>query len=126
MSRLLRVVLLTSSLSTAFHGVPAQSRGAVPGIIVAPNVKVSQSYDSLTHSEVIICADPDDPNRLLGVSHVHRHGRPKGNGIFIAAYGSNDGGKSWSLAADTRQFKNGAGDPSCAFGRDGTVYFTGL
>jgi hypothetical protein len=114
---------LTFSICVVVHCTIAHAQ--VPTISVGPNVQVSVPHKGIRFSETIMCAHPTDPNHLMGVAQAHP-GVGMGNRIFLAGYVSHDGGKTWSLGMDTHNFTNGAGDPACAFGRDGSAYFSVL
>lgn len=88
-------------------------------ISVGRNVQVSKA-DALTiHDEVLMAADPVDPNRLLACSIVD----PSNGGHKTVGYASMDGGSSWSPVIS---HAGSAGDPTCAFGLDGHAYFASL
>lgn len=101
-------------------GVAGEAR-----ISVGPHVQVTDAGEGVFVREVVVCADPGDVNRLLALSHLHgRDGdRPA---VVVAAYTSLDAGKSWRRTADTSAINRTAGDPTCAYGPDGTLYFGSL
>ena len=101
------------------------SSGAVaqqPLIEVSPNIQVSKSRNNLVHNEVLLAADPTKPKNLLGCSMAFS---PEQNKVLTIAYISLDGGNSWQFAVQNDRAMLSA-DPSCVFGRSGTVYFTAI
>ena len=82
-------------------------------ITVGPNVDVSAARPTMRHTEVVMAADPVDPNSLIACSMV-----PGG----VAAYVTHDGGTTWTDPV----IVTGApriNDPTCAYGPTGVVYF---
>jgi hypothetical protein len=72
-------------------------------IKVGPNVRVSKARASLTQNEVLLAADPLDPNRLLGSSMVFREEK---NAYTTIVYASFEGGKTWELPPELKDFKS--------------------
>lgn len=93
-------------------------------IHVGPDIHVSTADPQLNHSEVIIAADPSNPRHLLACSLVAPE-QPSVQTFRAVAYLSSDGGTGWSKTFDFGG-DFGAGDPSCAFGPDGAVYYATL
>lgn len=94
-----------------------------PGqITVGPNVQVSKARAEMTHNEVLLSADPLNPNRLVGCTMAFS---PKQNKVVTLVYVSSDGGKNWDLAL-TNDSGIHSGDPACTFGADGSAYFTAI
>jgi hypothetical protein len=91
-------------------------------IEVGPNVQVSKANEQLTHDEILLAADPKDPNYLVGCTIVYS---PVVNNGYTAVYTSKDSGKTWAPTLTTEKMKF-SGDPACAFGGDGTAYYTVL
>src|SRR6266404_4229034 len=88
-------------------------------IIIGPNIQVSKTRADRAHTEVIISADPRDPNHLLGCSIIGSEEPFKASTI---AYASFDGGRSWIPTLETNEFFMST-DPACTIGPDGTAYF---
>ncbi len=89
-------------------------------IVVGPTTRVSAALPTSTHDEVSLGTDPADPHRLVACSMYevsHWFGQHQGGAVV---YGSVDGGRTWTLGTRTQYM---AGDPSCAFGPDGSAYF---
>ncbi len=89
-------------------------------IAVGPTVPVSTALPAVPHDEVSLGVDPANPNRLVACSMYevsHWFGQHQGGAVV---YGSVDGGRTWTLGTRTQYI---AGDPSCAFGPDGSAYF---
>ena len=112
---------LLSAISFAFLAAPAlvraqASESAPSPIRVGPNVHVSVARSATAHYEVLVAADPTDPNRLLACSIMAR--RPEFSGTYL----STDGGQQWrpGVATDSGIIR---GDPDCAIGRDEKAYF---
>jgi hypothetical protein len=103
------MLALTVQLGVLTFGAPlAQAQ-----ITVGPNIDVSSARASTPHLEVVIAADPVNPNGLIACSMV-----PDG----VAAYISDNGGVTWSAPV----IVTGApriNDPTCAYGPGGVVYF---
>src|SRR5258708_15354428 len=89
---------------------------------VGKNVRVSAARADVEHDEVLLASDPTDPNRLLGCSTIRDQKR---NVWTTVAYGSWDGGASWSPSVDSKDFRD-AQDPACALRPDGAAYFAAL
>jgi hypothetical protein len=97
-------------------------------IRVGPNVLVSKAHSELVHDEVLLNADPSNPDRLIGCSLAKTNdgilvsaGTPPWYGI---AYMSDDAGKTWRLATEFKHTETAVGlDNHCAFGVDGTAFF---
>ncbi|MBI1765868.1 MAG: exo-alpha-sialidase [Acidobacteria bacterium] len=96
-------------------------------ISVGPNIQVSKDRADLAHWEVILAADPTDPQRLLAGSMLwYDSGEDQ-----CIGYLSTDGGMTWKPVlepggrAETRGDKRAA-DPAVAFGPDGAAYFAML
>jgi hypothetical protein len=91
-------------------------------IEVGPNVQVSKARDKFAHDEIILAADPKDPNYLVGCSIVNSTAENKN---YTAVYTSDDSGKTWRLTLETNNF-DFTGDPACAFGANGAAYYVAL
>ncbi len=89
---------------------------------VGPNVQVSIAHDNYSLGEVLLSADPTDPNRLLGCGIVYAESE---NRRWTVAYLSTDGGKSWKPTLETKRFEDSS-DPACVLAGDGIGYFTAL
>ncbi len=94
---------------------------------VGPNVHVSRGRADVPHWEVILAADPADPNRLLAGSML----RYESGEDQCVGYLSTDGGKTWEAVldpggrAETRGARRAA-DPAVAFGPGGAAYYAML
>src|SRR5258708_380921 len=104
----------TLLLTLAWAAGPAAAQ-----IKVGKNVRVSAARADVEHDEVLLASDPTDPNRLLGCSTIRDQKR---NVWTTVAYGSWDGGASWSPSVDSKDFRD-AQDPACALGPDGAPSF---
>ncbi len=92
-------------------------------VAVGPTVHVSTALSSTTHDEVSLGTDPADPQRLVACSMIDTplaYGQHKNAAVV---YVSVDGGRNWMLGP---RATFGAGDPSCGYGPDGTVYFASV
>jgi hypothetical protein len=124
---LLVVTLLTLNLSTLILAA-AKPQDQKPfgaktaAVAVAPNAQVSKARETIPHNEVILAADPTDPNRLLAGSQINY---TPDNDEQSIAYASFDGGKSWSISLERKEAKSAA-DPAVAFGPGGVAYFATL
>lgn len=85
------------------------------GIRVGSAVQVSKAQEKYLMREMLVSADPQDPNHLLGCGIAHDESR---NREWTVVYVSKDGGKSWRPTLATDNFEM-SGDPACALGRDG-------
>lgn len=85
------ILLGLTPLLSLSQGVQAQQ----PKITVAPNVQVSIARAQEDHGEVLVAADPSDPNRLVGCSMIFPDPlqRRWSDGI---TYFSDDGGAHWA------------------------------
>jgi hypothetical protein len=125
-------VLCLADCSNSSAAPPQQGSNAKL-ITVGPNVLVSKTHSDLVHDEVLLNADPSNPNRLIGCSLAKPQAqvmRPYGNGGIGAnpwwgvAYISDDAGKTWWLSTEYQPTATAnAMDNHCAFGPDGTAYF---
>ena len=108
------VALLTFLISVAAF---AQS----PRISVGNNIQVSLANAELDHGEVLVAADPEDPNKLVGCSMIFPDPltRRISDGI---TYASSDGGASWKQTLYVDSGPMGSGDPACTFGPHGNAY----
>lgn len=89
--------------------------GQTPQMRVGPNVHVSKAHENYSLGEILLTADPTDPNRLLGCGVVYAESE---NRRWTTVYVSADGGKSWDSTLETKTFEDSA-DPACALGRNG-------
>lgn len=129
MKRLLVLVLpwiaasLVASAPLAALPAPADA-GSSSGqrIRVGRNVAVSRARADVSHNEVLLSADPDDANHLLGCSMT---ASAASNRISTVVYRSSDRGETWEPVLDTTAFKF-SGDPTCALGRRGAAYYVAL
>jgi len=93
-----------------------------PPYLVGPNIQVSKAKADIPHSEVVIAADPTNPNRLVAGAmpaspHLSR----------VAIYASEDSGRSWSLSYERKGMDPEVyADPAFAAGSDGAIYFVNM
>ena len=96
-----------------------------PVITVAPSVRVDWMNSSRPDHELQIAADPTDASRLVVCSIQLDSGQNYDTPwpVHIFVYTSFDGGLNWraTYPHDDKKF---SADPSCAFGPDGSAYFT--
>jgi hypothetical protein len=97
------------------------SQAQTPKITVGPNVQVSSARAQENHGEVLVAADPSDPNRLIGCSMIFPDPlqRRWSDGI---TYFSDDGGIHWTPSLYVDSGAMGTGDPACGFGPSGKAY----
>ncbi len=92
-------------------------------IHVGENVQVSVANAQKNHGEVLMGADPTNPNRLIGCSMIFPDPltRRISDGV---TYASDDGGVHWkqTLYVDEKSQLMSTGDPACDFGPDGKAY----
>lgn len=98
------------------------SLGQQTQITVGPNIHVSKARADMVHDEVLLSADPLNPNRLVGCTMAFS---PTLNKVVTLVYASSDGGKNWDLTL-TNDRGIHSGDPACTFGVDGSAYFTAI
>lgn len=101
-------------IASALLVVSGPSAFAQSRIIVSPNVQVSTARKDTAHIEVVLAADPGNPQRLLACSMMTGG---------VGAYVSFDGGRSWSAPVVSLGAPR-ANDPTCAYGPGGVAYFT--
>jgi hypothetical protein len=106
-------------LSLAVIGsASALANGSKPALVVGKNVDVSRA--SLPQSEVRVVADPSNPRVLLAGSNSEGEGS-------MRAYGSVDGGLTWSSRPLPRPAPDSSGlciaDPAVAIDRQERQYF---
>ncbi len=104
----------------AAPSTPSQ-RAAVP-YIVGPTVQVSRGSAERVHDEVYLAAHPTDPKRLIGCVMVDRD-RYAERLLHVVAYTTEDGGATWTLAAESSEF---VGDPMCGYDPSGNAYLIGI
>jgi hypothetical protein len=114
-----RGILILAILVLAFVARTTGQQVPQPLVTVGHNVQISASKPSTMHSEGTIVADPTDAKHLL-VCAMFRDERIV---LGVAAYVSDDGGDHWERTFES-QPDQPAGDPTCAFGPDGTAYLT--
>jgi len=91
-------------------------------IVVGPNVQISAARARDAHSEPVIAADPNHPERLIAASHIAHHDTV---GTKSIAYVSFDTGKTWTVSLDKRDSTITA-DAAVAYGVDGSALFATL
>ena len=94
-------------------------------ITVSPNVQVSSTNADRAHCEVMVAADPENPNHLLGCSIIEAN-QPSTQVWHTIAYRSIDGGSSWQPTLEIDRGFSGSSDPACTFGIDGRAYFAAV
>ncbi len=100
----------------------APAPAAAQRITVGPNVQISAARANDPHSEPVIAADPDHPERLIAASHIAWRDT---TGTKSIAYVSFDTGRTWSVALEHRDSTSG-GDAAVAYGPDGSALFATL
>src|SRR6266702_2386382 len=80
-------------------------------ITVGPNVQVSKANGQRAHFEVLVAADPINPNRLLGCSLILAR-QPSQQVTHTIAYSSIDGGASWQPTLEVNRGVFGTTDPA--------------
>lgn len=98
---------------------PATLLSQAGQIHVGRNVHVSQGHANYSLGEVLLSADPDDANHLLGCGVVYGESE---NRRWTVAYVSTDGGKTWNPTLETKHFEDSA-DEACALGRNGVASY---
>jgi hypothetical protein len=91
-------------------------------VTVGPNVQISAARPNDPHSEPVIAADPNHPERLIAGSHISWLDT---TGTKSVAYVSFDTGHTWQLSLEHRDSTSG-GDASVAYGPDGSALFATL
>jgi hypothetical protein len=84
-------------------------------IQIGSAVQVSKAQEKYLMREVLVSADPQNPNHLLGCGIAYDESR---NREWTVVYVSKDGGNSWKPTLSTDNFEM-SGDPACALGRGG-------
>ncbi|HVT59792.1 MAG TPA: sialidase family protein [Thermoanaerobaculia bacterium] len=110
----------------ALLGLLGLAPGAAPAhfssITLLPSTQISTDEPAARHVESWLAVNPRDPRNLIAAAIVYsRYGG-------VAAYASQDGGKSWLRAthgARTEKYFDG-GDPSVAFDAEGNAYLATL
>src|SRR6266446_5256537 len=118
---LLIQLTLPLSIAVIFNGNLKASEVASK-IRVGANVRVSTANADLRHDELLACADPANPDKLIVTSIIDYMDRTDSRAIV---YFSLDGGTTWSGGVVTPIGHKG-GDPACAYGRNGDAYFISL
>lgn len=110
----MELLLGTTLVGLFLMGAFVEAHGQ--GILVGKNVQVSVDKSQADHLEMVICADPGNPQHLLALSMYQDHYAWLRN---IAVYTSTDAGRHWSLTLDRYQ----VADPSCGYG-PGAAYIS--
>jgi hypothetical protein len=120
--RFLSVALATVTIGSVWPTDLTAQKTARNPVRIGKNVHVSVGFPEQQHQEMQIAAHPTDPNLLIVCSI--RTDFPSNTmwGISIVGYASRDGGKSWKPTLDFRGPGIAGGDPSCAYGPDGSAY----
>lgn len=89
---------------------------------IGPAVQVSRDRANIVHREVILAADPGNPDRLLAASMTTPDSKDP-NHNEVAVYASRDGGKTWKLTVERKTAGDTImiADPSIEFGSNGTA-----
>lgn len=87
-------------------------------INVGHNIQVSKAHGNLTHYETLLCADPNNADRLLGVSMAHLEEK---HTCIVIVYLSVDRGQTWAPTLQTSD-SLWSTDPACDYGPDGRAY----
>lgn len=95
---------------------------AAQQIVVGPNVAISAARSRDAHSEPVIAADPNHPERLIAASHIAWHDT---TGVKSIAYVSFDTGRTWQVSLERRDSTVTA-DAAVAYGPDGSALFATL
>jgi hypothetical protein len=119
-----RSVLFCATLSM----IPAPTLRAQLGkITVGANVHVSADRPQMIHNEVLMAADPTNPDRLLAcpfalpLSDIQNPDRPHLG--YAEVYLSEDAGKSWRLVTEMSPAGGvGNNDVHCGFGIHGEIF----
>lgn len=91
---------------------------------VGPAVHVSSDAPTRAHTEYFGAVDPQHPDRMLICSMSID---PSRNRLTSVVYRTETAGKAWRLVFEDTVTRFGAAwDPTCAFGDDGTAYFSTL
>jgi hypothetical protein len=93
-------------------------------IKIGRSVLVSTAHGQLNHSEVIIAADPSNPEHLLACSMVAPE-QPSTDLYRNVAYVSFDDGANWSAELEFGG-ELWSADPFCTFGPNGRAYYAAL
>jgi hypothetical protein len=113
------LALLVSVAATFAQSSAYQNAHQQASISVGTNNQVSKANGNLAHDEVAIATDPTNSKHLMASSMVYN---PETDEYDDIVYVSFDGGKNW----ESTLHLGFAGDPSLAFGCDGTAYSSDL
>jgi hypothetical protein len=97
---------------------------AADALATSANVRVNRDASVNPQNEPTIAVSPTNANRLFASSNDYRNDTPR-----CGAYASTDGGATWHDVGGGVVPANGttfSGDPSVAFGPDGTAYLACL
>jgi hypothetical protein len=89
---------------------------------VGANVQISKQYAAVPHYENLAAGDPDHPGRLIACASLVDEDRAAAG---PRCYVSFDDGLIWS-ASLTGEMGRAVGDPTMAYGRGDTLYFTNI
>lgn len=112
---------LAIAITLAITLASSVARGQQPKIVVGPNVQVSAGRANMNHGEVIIAADPKNPDWLIGCSDIFPDPLKRRLSDSVT-YTSHDGGANWTPTQYIDAGGEGSGDPSCGFGSNGRAY----
>lgn len=115
---LLVILTVMVCLSAGVYSALAQQSP----IHIGENIQVSKAHSNYSLGEVLLSADPVDPNHLLGCAVVYVE---QENRRWTTAYFSSDRGKTWQSTLETKQFADSA-DPACAVGRNGLASYIAI
>ena len=92
-------------------------------ITFGPPVRITDDNFRYGEPSSILCADPTNPNRLLGAQHTQELSLANKEGRRLEdVFVSKDGGRTWIRTLRTNAKIFGDPDPACAFGADGTAF----
>src|ERR1043166_1892214 len=105
---------------------PGAPRSSSARITVGRNVQVSAGKPAMDFAETTVCADPNDPSRLVVAAMYEYRNWPADQSVDLATtvFASRDSGRTWTPTLDTRATSRSTPDPACAFGPGGVAYYT--
>src|ERR1043166_6583652 len=93
---------------------------------IAPGAPRSSSARITVGRNVQVCADPNNPSRLVVAAMYEYRNWPADQSVDLATtvFASRDSGRTWTPTLDTRATSRSTPDPACAFGPGGVAYYT--
>lgn len=124
--RIFAIGMLAAGLAGC-GGSPPSARSRPSWIMVSPNVQVSVDNAHLAHGEVLVAADPVNPDHLIACSGIWAWPARSSPhfGMRDVAYVTFDGGTSWQGTSISHVGAASDLDPACAIGVNGIAYFAG-